>query len=75
MFSSSMPMTEAGIAPGITRDLYVTLGNIISENKWSVRIYHKPLIRLIWIGALMMVLGGVLSIFLDRRRQLNYKEK
>jgi len=74
-FSSSMPMTEAGIAPGITRDLYVTLGNIISENKWSVRIYHKPLIRLIWIGALMMVLGGVLSIFLDRRRQLNYKEK
>jgi cytochrome c-type biogenesis protein CcmF len=74
-FSSSMPMTEAGIAPGITRDLYVTLGNIISENKWSVRIYHKPLIRLIWIGALMMVLGGVLSILLDRRRQLNYKEK
>jgi cytochrome c-type biogenesis protein CcmF len=74
-FSSSMPMTEAGIAPGIARDLYVTLGNIISENKWSVRIYHKPLIRLIWIGALMMVLGGVLSILLDRRRQLNYKEK
>ncbi len=74
-FSSSMPMTEAGIGPGIGRDLYVTLGNIISENKWSVRIYYKPLIRLIWIGALIMILGGVLSIFLDRRKQLNYKEK
>jgi cytochrome c-type biogenesis protein CcmF len=70
-----MPMTEAGIGPGIGRDLYVTLGNIISENKWSVRIYYKPLIRLIWIGALIMILGGVLSILLDRRKQLNYKEK
>tara|TARA_B100001996_G_scaffold368416_1_gene340899 strand:+ start:215 stop:2140 length:1926 start_codon:yes stop_codon:yes gene_type:complete len=74
-FSSSMPMTEAGIEPGISRDLYITLGNIISENKWSVRIYHKPLIRLVWIGALIMILGGILSIFLDKRRRLYYKRK
>ncbi len=68
--SSQMPMTEAGIHPGITRDLYITLGNIISNDSWSVRIYHKPMIRLIWIGTLMMVLGGVLSVY-NRRKKYN----
>ena len=65
-----MPMTEAGIDPGFSRDLYITLGNMISDTKWSMRIYHKPLIRFIWIGALMMVLGGFLSIL---SKKINYK--
>tara|TARA_B100000965_G_scaffold395688_1_gene409549 strand:- start:1741 stop:3663 length:1923 start_codon:yes stop_codon:yes gene_type:complete len=68
--SSEMPMTEAGIDPGFSRDLYITLGNMISDTKWSMRIYHKPLIRFIWIGALMMVLGGFLSIL---SKKINYK--
>ena len=62
-----MPMTEAGIEPGLTRDLYVTLGNLISDDRWSVRIYHKPLVRLIWLGALMMVLGGILSVIIRKK--------
>ena len=62
-----MPMTEAGIEPGLTRDLYVTLGNIISNDRWSVRIYHKPLIRLIWLGSLMMVFGAILSVIMRKR--------
>jgi len=66
--SSEMPMTEAGIDPGFTRDLYITLGTMIDQDKWSVRIYHKPLIRLIWIGALMMVLGGIFSVFSKKRK-------
>ena len=66
-FSSEMPMTEAGIDPAIGRDLYITLGSMISSDKWSVRVYHKPLIRLIWIGALIMVLGGFLSIMSKTR--------
>ena len=65
-----MPMTEAGIEPGLTKDLYIVLGNLIDDDKWSVRIYHKPLIRLIWIGALMMVLGGISSV-ISRRKQLH----
>ena len=69
-FSSDMPMTEAGISPGFTRDLYITLGNVVSETKWSVRIYHKPLIRLIWLGALLMVIGAILSIIFRRNEKL-----
>ncbi len=67
--SSEMPMTEAGIDPGLSRDLYITLGSMIDIDKWSIRIYHKPLIRLIWIGALMMALGGIFSV-LNKRRKL-----
>jgi len=68
--SNKMPMTEAGIEPSLTKDLYIVLGNLIDNDKWSVRIYHKPLIRLIWIGALMMVLGGISSV-ISRRKQLH----
>ena len=68
--SSEMPMTEAGIDPGFSRDLYITMGTLIDQDKWSVRIYHKPLIRLIWIGALMMVFGGIFSV-LSKRRNIN----
>ena len=68
--SSEMPMTEAGIDPGFTRDLYITMGTLIDQDKWSVRIYHKPLIRLIWIGALMMVFGGIFSV-LSKRKNIN----
>tara|TARA_B100000965_G_scaffold121410_1_gene100376 strand:+ start:61 stop:537 length:477 start_codon:yes stop_codon:yes gene_type:complete len=67
--SSEMPMTEAGISPGLSRDLYVTLGNIVSNDKWTVRIYHKPLIRLIWLGAILMALGAILSIVTKRREK------
>ena len=68
--SSEMPMTEAGIDPGFSRDLYITMGTLIDQDKWSVRIYHKPLIRLIWIGALMMVFGGIFSV-LSKRKNIN----
>ncbi len=66
--SNDMPMTEAGIDPGLSRDLYITLGSLINDGIWSIRIYHKPFIRLIWLGALMMVLGGVLSVLSKRKR-------
>ncbi len=69
-FSSNLPMTEAGIEPGFTRDLYVTLGNFIDEDKWSVRIYHKPLVRLIWLGAILMALGGAVNSVYRRKRKL-----
>ena len=68
-FSSDLPMTEAGIEPGFTRDLYVTLGNFIDQDKWSVRIYHKPLVRLIWLGAILMALGGAINSIYRRKRK------
>ncbi|MBH44573.1 MAG: heme lyase NrfEFG subunit NrfE [Gammaproteobacteria bacterium] len=65
---SGMPMTEAGIQPGLSRDLYVSLGNLVDDNSWSVRIYYKPLVRLVWLGALIMVLGALLSIYFQINR-------
>ena len=61
-------MTEAAIDPGLTRDLYVSLGEPLDElgTAWAVRIYHKPFVRWIWLGTLMMMAGGLLAAS-DRR--------
>jgi cytochrome c-type biogenesis protein CcmF len=60
-------MTEAAIDAGFTRDLYVALGEKIGDDgAWSVRLYYKPFIRWIWLGSLLMGLGGVLAVC-DRR--------
>ena len=67
--SSDSPMTEAGIDGRLDRDLYVSLGNMVAENKWSMRIYDKPLIRLIWIGSIFMIIGAILSIRLRKYKQ------
>jgi cytochrome c-type biogenesis protein CcmF len=67
--SQSQPMTEAAIDPGLTRDLYVALGEPLGQGAWSVRLYYKPFIRWIWLGALMMALGGLLAAT-DRRYRM-----
>jgi len=64
--ASQMPMTEAAIDPGLTRDLYVSLGEPINANEWTVRIHIKPFVDWIWGGCLFMALGGFLAIT-DRR--------
>jgi cytochrome c-type biogenesis protein CcmF len=64
----NMPMTEAGIAPGFTRDLYVSLGEPLEEDAWSVRMHVKPFVRWIWLGALLMALGGSVAVFDPRLR-------
>ena len=56
-----MPMTEAAIDWGLTRDIYVALGEPLDESAWSMRIYYKPFIRWIWLGGLLMVIGGLLA--------------
>jgi cytochrome c-type biogenesis protein CcmF len=65
----TMPMTEAAIDPGLTRDLYVSLGEPLGNGDWSIRIYYKPFVRWIWLGAIFMALGGLLSIS-DRRYRI-----
>ena len=62
----NMPMTEAAIDYGITRHLYVALGEPIGANTWIVRLYYKPFISWIWGGCLMMGFGGLLAV-IDRR--------
>ena len=65
--ASGMPMTEAGIDAGLTRDLFVALGEPLGEDgSWALRIYYKPFVRWIWIGGLFMAFGGLLAV-LDKR--------
>jgi cytochrome c-type biogenesis protein CcmF len=59
-------MTEAGIAAGWNRDLFVALGEDVGGGAWSLRLQYRPLIRFIWLGALIMALGGITTLF-DRR--------
>ena len=63
------PMTEAAIDPGLTRDLYVALGEPLADGAWSVRLYYKPFVRWIWLGPLLMALGGLVAAS-DRRYRL-----
>jgi cytochrome c-type biogenesis protein CcmF len=72
--ASGQVMTEAGIDPGFFRDVYVSLGETLNDHDWSVRIYIKAFIRWIWLGAILMALGGLIAI-LDKRYRLNLKPK
>lgn len=69
-----MPMTEAGIDAGFTRDLYVALGEPLADGAWAVRVHIKPFVRWIWLGALMMGLGGALAAS-DRRYRVKVKTR
>ncbi len=70
----TMPMTEAGIDAGFTRDLYVALGEPLGADAWSMRVYHKPFVRWIWLGAIFMALGGLLSVLDKRYRRQAQRE-
>jgi cytochrome c-type biogenesis protein CcmF len=61
-----MPMTEAAIDTGLTRDLYVSLGEALEGDLWLVRVQYKPFIDWIWGGCLIMAFGGLLAAS-DRR--------
>ncbi len=71
--ATQMPMTEAAIDIGLTRDLYVSLGEPVEDGSWIVRIYHKPFIDWIWGGGFIMALGGLLAAT-DRRYRLARRE-
>jgi cytochrome c-type biogenesis protein CcmF len=68
------PMTEAAIDPSLTRDLYVALGDPIGADAWAVRLQYKPLVRWIWLGAVLMALGGLLALA-DRRYRARLPEQ
>jgi cytochrome c-type biogenesis protein CcmF len=64
--AQNMPMTEAAIDRGLTRDLYVAMGEELSPGTWIVRIWYKPFVNWIWIGCVIMALGGLIAAS-DRR--------
>jgi cytochrome c-type biogenesis protein CcmF len=78
--SSQMPMTETAIDSGLTRDLYVSLGEPLEATPdgkaaaWSVRVYYKPFVVWIWLGCLLMAAGGGLAAS-DKRYRLKLKQR
>ncbi|MDB4223140.1 heme lyase CcmF/NrfE family subunit [Granulosicoccus sp.] len=69
-------MTEAGIDAGLTRDLFIALGEPLDGGQaWSIRIQTKPFIRWIWLGTIFMALGGLLAALDRRYRNVSVRSK
>ena len=69
-----MPMTEAAIDSGLTRDIFIALGEPLTGSAWAVRIYIKPFVVWIWSGGGIMAIAGLLAVS-DRRYRLGRARK
>ncbi len=63
------PMTEAAIDRSLTRDMYVSLGDDLGNGGWTVRVHYKPFVNWIWLGCVIMALGGLLGALDPRYRR------
>ena len=68
--AQGMPMTEASLDIGVFRDVYVSLGEQLEDGAWIVSLYYKPFISWIWMGCVLMGLGGVFAAADRRYRRL-----
>ena len=59
---SAQQMTESGISSGPFGDLYVSLGEPLADDAWTVRIYNRPFVRWIWAGGFIAAFGGILAL-------------
>lgn len=66
-------MTEAAIDTTFMRDLYVALGEPLQDGAWAVRVYYKPFVLWIWLGAVFMAIGGCLAVA-DKRYRISVKK-
>lgn len=65
--ASGSVMTEAAIDGGLFRDLYVAMGEPVGDGgAWAIRLHYKPMVRWMWLGAIFMGAGGLLTVT-DRR--------
>lgn len=67
-------MTEAAIDPSLTRDIYVSLGEPLAGGAWALSLQVKPFVRCIWLGAIMVGIGGLLAAT-DRRYRRRKKSQ
>ena len=65
-----MVMTEAAIDAGLFRDVYVALGEPLGDDAWAVRVHHKPFVRWVWLGGVLMMIGGLVAAGDKRYRKL-----
>jgi len=64
--ASGQTMTEVGIDGNLWRDLYVALAEPLEGGAWAIRVHFKPFVRWIWLGALLISIGGLIAV-LDKR--------
>lgn len=62
-------LSEIAIEAGLFRDIYIALGEKLSNGDWSVKVYYKPFVRWIWFGAILIAVGGILSAIARRSRR------
>ena len=71
LYTASMsPSTEMAIDSGFWRDLFITLGDQRESGAWSMTVYIKPFVRWVWLGAILMALGGLVAVTDKRYRRL-----
>ncbi|GFO70917.1 cytochrome c-type biogenesis protein CcmF [Bathymodiolus japonicus methanotrophic gill symbiont] len=68
-------MTEADIDASLFRDLYVALGEPLEDGSWAVRMHYKPYVRWLWLGGILMALGGLLTVADKRYRQRSARQE
>jgi cytochrome c-type biogenesis protein CcmF len=68
-------MTEAAIAGGFFKDVFVALGEPLGDGAWALRAQYKPLVRWVWLGALLMGLGGACAVLDPRYRRLRERRR
>ena len=66
--------SQAAISVNWARDLFVAMGDPLGGGAWSMRIQYKPLVRYIWLGALVMAIGGFIAAT-DRRYRLKVADE
>lgn len=66
--SASNVISQAAIDTNLFRDLYLVLGEPLEKNNWAVRVYTKPFVRFIWLGGLLMMAGGFISLWQRMRK-------
>ena len=62
-------MTEAAIDDGFFRDIYVSLGEQLPDRSWGLRLYVKPYVRWLWLGGIIVAIGGFVTLFDKRYRR------
>ncbi|MCW5663707.1 MAG: heme lyase CcmF/NrfE family subunit [Piscinibacter sp.] len=71
---SRSPTSEVAIDRGVTRDLYVSMGEPLDDGRaWTVRLYVKPFVNWIWGGCVLMAVGGLLAVA-DRRYRVTSRQ-
>ena len=72
--SRKMAVTESGLLTIGASQVYASLGEMSQDGGVGLRLYYKPLVLLIWLGAVVMALGGGLSLT-DRRMRVGAPAK